>query len=214
MGSLGKPVDGPVSRLINRRISGVITRVILELGLPVTPNQVSLLSLILSILASLAAAMGSLQAAGILAQSSSIIDGVDGELARARGIASRAGGFLDTMIDRYSDIILYLGVGYYLIQQGAPQGQYAIPLMAVLLALSGDLMVSYLHARGEKDSGVHPSRIGPLDSIASRDVRILVVAASLLVERPLEGLILVAGLSHTYVAVKSAYVYLYLRAKP
>ncbi len=205
----GKVVEGPVSKAINRPIADYLARLIASKAPSVTPNHVSLAAFALSIAAGVAAAMGKLQVAGVLVQASSIVDGVDGSLARVTGRATRSGGFLDTMLDRYSDIAVYLGLGYFLAVEG---GGGLIPALVVLLALSADLMVSYLHARGERDLGVHPSLVGPLDSAASRDVRLFILFVALIAEAPLYGLLAVAGLGHIYVAVKSASVYINLKA--
>ena len=201
--SLGKAVDGPISRLINRRVSGAITGLILRSGLNITPNQVSWASFALAAAASYFIASGELLVGGILVQLSSIIDGVDGELARARGLSSPRGGFLDTMLDRYSDILIYLGLLWFL----ASDSVILIEVLVLSLALSGDLMVSYLHAKGHETAGKHPALVGPLDSAASRDVRLFILFLSCVAGQPLTGLIAVAVLSHVYVLVKSATIY-------
>jgi len=208
-GDPGKATDGPVSRLINRPIAVWIARQIIRLGLPLTPNQVSVLAFLLGAAAASASAMGHYLAAGVLIQASSVIDGVDGAIARLRGVASRAGGFLDTMLDRYADILIYLGLTLGPIMEGAADPLPAI--VALGLGLSGDLMVSYLHVRGERDSGTHPSLIGPLDSIASRDVRLLLLAAITAAGHPIIAMISAGILGHVYVAVKSMYLFYYIK---
>lgn len=204
-GSDVKPTDGPVSRLLNRPAARIIAGIIIRLGLPVTPNMVSMFSFLMAVSAGFMACLGMLVAAGIVAQLSSIMDGVDGILARRLRLASKAGGFLDTMLDRYADVSIYLGLGFYLGSSGVLEPRLAVALVAA--AVSGDLLVSYLHSRGEKDLGMHPSLVGPLDSIASRDVRILLVSAGMVVGAPEAGLAAVALLSHMYVIVKSIWVY-------
>ncbi|MEB3779961.1 MAG: CDP-alcohol phosphatidyltransferase family protein [Desulfurococcales archaeon] len=200
----GKTVEGPVSKYINRRISRLITLAILESGIQVSPNTISWTSLILTGIACIVIIKGSLIIGGILVQLASIIDGVDGELARARGMASKRGAFLDTMLDRYADIIIYTGIILYIVNN-TTINTYII--LVFILALSGDLLVSYLHSKGTELANIHPSIIGPLDSIASRDVRLFVIAITLLLTIPLVGLILVSILSHIYVVVKSYYLY-------
>ncbi len=202
----GKATDGPVSRYINRPIAVAIARFILRLGLPVTPNMVSFAAFLTAVAASLSAALWlNWVAAGVLVQLSSIIDGVDGALARLSGRASKAGGFLDTMLDRYADIIVYGGVAYSALAAGAAPPE-AI-LAALALGLSGDLMVSYLHSRGERDAGIHPALVGPLDSIASRDVRLLIMAVLLVLGHPVFATAAPGVLGHLYVAVKAAHLY-------
>jgi CDP-L-myo-inositol myo-inositolphosphotransferase len=200
----GKSTEGPVSRALNRPLAEMAALTIARRAPWVTPNMVSAAAFALAAAAAALIALGYLAVGGLLVQLSSIVDGVDGSLARITGRASRSGGFLDTMLDRYADILVYAGIAWHLASTGGLDPLEASILVA---ALSGDLAVSYLHARGERDAGLHPALIGPLDSAASRDVRLFIIFLSLLAHRPLEGLLAVAALSHTYVAVKSYYVY-------
>ncbi|GBF09146.1 putative CDP-alcohol phosphatidyltransferase [Aeropyrum pernix] len=205
-----KPTDGPVSRFLNRRIASAIASAIIALNLPLTPNMLSLISFLTAAAAAMFIAGGQLLVGGLLVQLSSVLDGVDGIVARRLRAASKAGGFLDTMLDRYADTVIYLALAY------AAATTHSLETWAVLtavLAVSGDIMVSYLHTRGERDAGVHPSLVGPLDSLASRDVRLLVVAIITAVGRPLEAMAAVALLSHAYVAVKSIYLFSLLKTK-
>lgn len=195
--------EGPVSRYINRRVSGRITGFIINHGIPLTPNQVSIIAFITALAASMFIAKGWLILGGILVQLSSILDGVDGELARALRKTSRRGAFLDTILDRYSDIAVYASIVYYLLNIGENAGAVAILGFA---AVTGDIMVSYIHARGQMDLGVHPATVGPLDSIASRDVRLFLVAVLVLLGLPLWALVVVAVVAHVYVAVKFGYL--------
>lgn len=198
----GKPRDGPVSRYINRRISTRITRLIIAYRIPLTPNMVSAIAFTIALIAAPLYAIGHIVLAGILAQLSSIIDGVDGELARALGRASRRGGFLDTMLDRYADLALLLGATAYIIQHN-PEPLW---ILAAALAISGDHLVSYIHTRAPHDFGIHPAEIGPLDSIASRDVRIFILFIGSIIGNLSYTLLAIAALSHTYVIAKTAAV--------
>jgi len=207
--AVGKPHDGPVSRYVNRQISTRISGYIVRKGIGVTPDQVSVISCLLAIVSGFLLAMGKLIAGGVLVQVSSIIDGVDGEIARLRNIASKRGGFLDTMLDRYSDIAIYLGLAYYLVTSWAQAAPLSFGLLAtvIVLSVSGDLLVTYLHLKGEETFGRHPSTIGPLDSAASRDVRLFIIFLSCVTGHPFWGLVAVGVLSHVYVAVKTLYMY-------
>ncbi|MCE4628573.1 MAG: CDP-alcohol phosphatidyltransferase family protein [Desulfurococcales archaeon] len=197
-GGLGKTTDGPVARLINRRVSALVTRAILRSGLNVTPNQVTAIVFALSILTATLIGMGELVIGGVLVQLCSILDGVDGEIARARGLSSRKGAFIDTMADRYSNMLFLAATAYVSASAASP----SLAVLAAVIAISGDLMVSYLHSRAKMDFGVHPALIGPLDSAASRDVRLLLLAILLIVEKPLIALLVVGLLGHLYVVVK------------
>ena len=102
------PTEGLVSRHLNRRISRPLARMLART--PVTPNQVSVASFAIA-LGSMALFLGGHNVwAGLAAQVSSIIDGVDGDLARLKNSATRFGGFFDAVLDRYADVaILEIG---------------------------------------------------------------------------------------------------------
>ena len=199
--------EGPVSRYINRRVSSRITGFIVSRGIDITPNQMSLIAFLTAAAAAAATASGLLLLGGLLVQLSSILDGVDGELARARRMASPRGAFLDTVLDRYADLLVVAATAYAAYQAGtlAPLQLLALALAAI----TGDFMVSYIHARGVMDLGVHPGLAGPLDSIGSRDVRLFIIAVSLVAGLPEAALAGVAVLGHVYSAVK--FVYMVLR---
>ncbi len=76
-----------------------------------------------------------------------VADIFDGRIARARGIASPYGAFLDSTLDRFAETFAFAGVA--LVFVGRPRA-----LLAVVLALGGSLLVSYTRARGEA-LGVH-----------------------------------------------------------
>ncbi len=200
-----KSTDGPVSRYINRRLSWPLTLFIVKHNIPITPNQVSILSLVLSMIAGILVVREYLILGGILIQVSSILDGVDGELARVTGRVSRRGGFMDAVIDRYSDIAILLGLSIYIFTNYAYQETYL--LILVLAALSGDLMVSYIHARGEATLGKHPALLGRVSQIASRDIRLFILFVGCLIQKPLEALIILALISHFYVIIKTLEVF-------
>jgi len=201
--------EGPVSRYINRKISGRITGFIVRHRLPLTPNRMSLIAFATALVAAASIVRGELLVGGLLIQLSSILDGVDGELARTLKLASRRGAFLDTMLDRYADIAVLASIVYYLVNTSV---NAEIVALIGFAAVTGDIMVSYIHARGQMDLGIHPAAVGPLDSLASRDVRLFLLAALVAVGRPLWALATVAALAHMYTAVK--FVYLTTRYKP
>lgn len=82
--------------------------------------------------------------AGLLAGASQILDGVDGQYARLTGTESSAGAFLDSVLDRYSDGFLVLGLIVFNLELGFP-GWFLFLLGA--LALVGSGLVSYTSAR-------------------------------------------------------------------
>lgn len=172
---LGKPTDGPVSRYINRRISSRITAFLIRHFASITPNQLTILVTIIGIIPSLLYILRDpilAAVAGVIVQLNSILDGVDGEFARATGRTSPYGAFLDAILDRVVDVSILGSIGYALILV-MPHLAPALYLLS-LAAVTGAVLVSYVHARGEASLKTHPGKIG-VRCWASRDVRLFLV---------------------------------------
>ncbi len=203
----GKALDGPVSKYINRKVSMRITYLIVKYNIPLTPNAVSLISFGIALSCLPLYVLGHVALAGIMAQLSSIIDGVDGELARAKEMFSKLGGFMDTMLDRYADLAILLGLSIHALMNYSSITWVVISVLAV----AGDILVSYLHTRAPYDLGVHPVAIGKAENIASRDVRLFIVFIGSLLGLTNYTLLTLAVLTHTYVALKTIRVINYWR---
>lgn len=160
--SLTKESDGIISRHFNRKVSTRLTKLLLKTG--VTPNQISLMSFILAL------ASGGLFflfypiAGGILAQISSIVDGCDGELARLRGLTSRFGAFYDSVLDRYADFAILLGMIM------ANPAEYWLP---GAFALLGSLSISYTTSRAELLTG--KGFTSGFNKLMTRDMRLFII---------------------------------------
>lgn len=111
LSALPDPKDGMVSRCLNRRISIRITKWVSKFS--ISPNQVSFLTFFLGTFAGILFFLGKPLFAGIMAQVDSILDGVDGEIARLKHAKSTVGGLLDSLLDRYVDTIIIAGLVYY-----------------------------------------------------------------------------------------------------
>ena len=115
LSGLKKKTDGPVSRILNRPLSIFLSRYLVKT--PIKPNHISVISFLISVSAAAFFFIGNyinLLIGGILAQSSSIIDGCDGEIARLKYQSTEFGGWFDAVLDRYADAFLVLGLTYYL----------------------------------------------------------------------------------------------------
>jgi 1L-myo-inositol 1-phosphate cytidylyltransferase / CDP-L-myo-inositol myo-inositolphosphotransferase len=101
-----------VSRNFNRHISIFISKRLV--GVPVTPNMVSAFTFLLGVLGALSAARGGypgMLLGAFLFKWNSILDGVDGELARVRFQHSKVGQWLDTVGDDAANLVFYAGLG-------------------------------------------------------------------------------------------------------
>jgi 1L-myo-inositol 1-phosphate cytidylyltransferase / CDP-L-myo-inositol myo-inositolphosphotransferase len=106
--SCRKPVDGLVSKNLNRHISLFISRRIVNTS--ITPNHISSLCIGLGVLSGVCVAQGSygaIVAGALLLKANSIIDGVDGELARVKWAYSKIGELLDSMGDNIANFSFF-----------------------------------------------------------------------------------------------------------
>ncbi len=110
----------------------------------ISPCTVSVIGFLGVALAGLAIALGRLPLGGILLAIFGPLDAVDGLLARKTNQASTFGAFLDSTLDRYAEIALFLGLAYYFLKESSLAG-----VILSFLTLSGSLMVSYARARAE-----------------------------------------------------------------
>jgi len=110
---LKKDTDGPVSQILNRPISLRISKILLKTG--ITPNQISILSFVIGLAGASFFFNGEyfyLILGGILIHIHSIVDGCDGEVARLKLRQTKYGGWLDSVLDRYADAAIILGLVY------------------------------------------------------------------------------------------------------
>ena len=108
------------------------------------PNAFTVAGFVITLAAAAALLKGHLRISGILILAGGFCDCIDGNLARATGKASRFGALFDSTIDRYSELVMFLGIFFYCIM--THDGLTAVVAFA---ALGGSIMVSYTRARAE-----------------------------------------------------------------
>ena len=114
------------------------------LALRLRPNHLTVLGLGVSVLAALSFARGRSLWGAVLLILAGLFDFFDGSLARVSGQVTPFGAFLDSVIDRYSDLVVLAGILVLFAGSGRPtEGVLA------LLALIGTVMVSYTKARAQ-----------------------------------------------------------------
>ena len=188
--SLEKPTDGIISKCINRKISKRITARIVNTNL--TPTQITIISFIMALASAAFFLLGEhkyLVIGGILAQASSIIDGCDGEVARLKFLTTDYGAFVDSILDRYADGIMILGLifGYWMLHGG-------ISVWIIgLFALIGSFMISYTNARYE---GVFEKPCGNRGIPIRRDMRVFMIMIGAFLNQVLVMLLLLAILTN------------------
>ena len=144
----------------------------------VNPNVVTLSGLFITILAAGAFMAGAIRLGGLLVLLGGLCDTFDGSIARSAGKTSRYGAFFDSVIDRYSELVMFFGIAAHFIW--IKDYQTAIVLF---LALCGSIMVSYCRARAESlgfdaKAGImqRPERIILLGFSALAHVAVLKIA--------------------------------------
>ncbi len=108
------------------------------------PNSLTVAGFVITSTAAAALIKGNLRTGGLLILLGGLCDGIDGNLARSSGKASRFGALFDSAMDRYSEFVMFLGIAAYFV----PIKDY-FSLAATFFALCGSIMVSYTRARAE-----------------------------------------------------------------
>jgi len=173
----------------------------------VTPNQMTWAAFGIALLSFVSFVLGYNIIAGLLAQLSSIVDGIDGSLARLKGMTSEFGSFLDSVLDRYADILIVLGLTLWSLSHETYSGIW----LAGLLAITGIICISYTRAR------ISPNHRHLFDkgfkSLASRDIRLFLIMLGAVIGQAYFCLIVLAVLTNVVVFYRLIYMYRYLGQK-
>ena len=184
-----RPSDGFVSRYLNRSISSTISLALYKRRIFVNPNLVSISSFLIAVAGALFLALRSFLFGGILVQVASIVDGMDGELARLYKRSSRFGGFLDSFSDRLADLAIILGLAFAL----WPLNWFTA--LAVALASANTILVSYVtHLLKSLGLGVESIRRIPV----TRDVRLFAIFLASIIGFPEVALYYIAFTPFAY----------------
>lgn len=186
-----KPEDGLIARYLNRPISTRISLMLYRRRVEVNPNLVSLLSLILCFISAFTLIKGYLLLGGVLAQVASVLDGVDGEIARLFRRSSKLGSFLDSLMDRMSDVALISGLTLSL---GSLEGAN---ILLPILASANSILVSYATS-GLARMGVNVSGLRLIP--ATRDARIFIVFLACALSQPQLALWYISIIPLLYIA--------------
>ncbi|MDA2938290.1 CDP-alcohol phosphatidyltransferase family protein [Acidobacteria bacterium AH-259-A15] len=124
----------------------IILRVIVKIlaVLHINPNHLTFLGFVMSIATAYAFARGRFGAAGVILIIAGLFDMVDGMVARKANSETPFGAFFDSVMDRYSDLIMYLGL---IIWYGQQDRMNYVVLVGVVMM--GSVLTSYTRARAE-----------------------------------------------------------------
>ncbi len=194
--------NGYISKHINRKMSEPMAHLLAKTK--VTPNQMSWAAFGIALLSLVSFVLGHNIIAGLLVQLSSIVDGIDGSLARLKGMTSEFGGFLDSVLDRYADILIVLGLTIWSLANETYSGIW----LAGLLAITGSICISYTRAR------INPAHRHLFDtgfkSLASRDIRLFLIMLGAVTGQAYFCLIIIAVLTNLVVFYRLFYMHKYL----
>jgi CDP-diacylglycerol--glycerol-3-phosphate 3-phosphatidyltransferase len=133
------------TRAIGLACNQVILVIVRGLALSkIHPNVLTFLGLLINIGAAALLATGQFRWAGVVMIGAGLFDMVDGRVARETNRVTRFGGFFDSVLDRYSDLALLVGL---LVWYGSINRPFYVVLTA--LVMTGSVMVSYTRARAE-----------------------------------------------------------------
>lgn len=156
---------------------GINPLIHLFIKMGITPNMITIIGLLLNFLATIVFIMGAeaknrsdhsyVGWAGFIILVAGLFDMIDGRLARVGNMAHPFGALFDSVIDRYSEMVMFLGIIWYLVSY-----DYFLSSIFAFVAMIGSVMVSYTRARAE-GLGVECS-VG----LMQRPERILIIGIS------------------------------------
>src|SRR5713101_71015 len=198
-----------ISRHIQQRVRQLVTSIMRPLaGLGITPNTLTVLGLLLSILTAFIIAQGWLFAGGLLVLFAGIFDMFDGAMARARNAATTFGAFFDSTLDRYSESIILFGLLFYALREPGLQDRFWLfgneqpcLLTLVFIAVVGSFMVSYAKARAE-GLGLECKT-----GLLARPERVVILAIGLLTGAVIWALVLLAIFSNVTAVQRIVYIW-------
>ena len=133
------------TRAIGTACNSVIRLIVRGLALSkIHPNVLTFLGLVINIGAGILLAAGRFRSAGFVIIAAGLFDMVDGRVARETNRVTRFGGFFDSVLDRYSDLALLVGL---LVWYGSINRFGYVVLTAI--AMTASVMTSYVRARAE-----------------------------------------------------------------
>jgi CDP-diacylglycerol---glycerol-3-phosphate 3-phosphatidyltransferase len=166
-----KGVLDPIARFLN--------------GIGLMPNTVTILGLVGNTIGAYLLATGHIVWGGIIVLAMGPIDALDGTMARLRGEPSLFGAFVDSVTDRYSELVIFAGLMVYYLIQGNGLGA-----ALAYFAAAGSVLVSYVKSRAQT-LGFNCET-----GILTRAERYLVLAPLLVINQPIIALWIIAILAN------------------
>lgn len=180
--------------LASNKLIRIIVRV-LALS-KINPNVLTFLGLVINMVAATYLAFGNFRTAGLVIIFAGLFDMVDGRVARATNQVTRFGGFFDSVLDRYSDLALLVGL---LVYYGTINRPSYVVLTAIVMTAS--VMISYTRTRAENI--IPACKVGFLE----RPERIVLLIIGALFDRMAPVLWVIAVLGNLTVIHRMIFTY-------
>lgn len=186
-----------ITSAIGRACNKVILLIVHGLALSrIHPNMLTFIGLLINVFAAVLLAKGEFFKAGLVILGAGLFDMVDGRVARHTNQVTRFGGFFDSVLDRYSDLGLLMGL---LVYYANIDRFFYVVLTAVVM--TGSVMVSYTRARAENT--IPLCKVG----FAERPERVVLLIIGALFDRMAPVLWVIAILSNWTVIHRMIYTF-------
>jgi CDP-diacylglycerol--glycerol-3-phosphate 3-phosphatidyltransferase len=170
-----------------------IAQLFLKIG--ISPNMITGIGFLLSTVSAFLLGNGNFTLAGIFLLIGAPLDVVDGSMARMLGTPTAYGSFIDSVTDRYSELVVLGGMLFFY-----SKDQNQIALLLVFLAAAGSVLVSYIKSRAE--SLGYTAKVGLL----TRVERLIVLIPCLIFNIPMVALWILAIFTHITAIQRLLYV--------
>lgn len=185
------------TRAIGVSANRIIRLIVRGLALSkINPNVLTFLGLVINMVAATFLAVGNFRTAGCVIIFAGLFDMVDGRVARETNRVTRFGAFFDSVLDRYSDIALLVGL---LVYYGTINRPSYVVLTAIVMAAS--VMISYTRSRAE--NSIPTCKVGFLE----RPERIVLLIIGALFDRMAPVLWVIAVLGNLTVVHRMIFTY-------
>ncbi len=182
--------DSPIiDRYVIRKISGFITGILVKT--PVSPNQVTIISLILGIVAAIFFSHGAHTytiIAGVLYFVSTVFDQCDGEVARFKHMESDFGKTFDIIVDSIVNAAIVIGITIAIYKTNSSGTSIAVGLLAMTGIVISLLLTTYFSNESKNDTGTKEM----LDKLNNKDFFYIIMLASVIFNQMIWFLLIMA----------------------
>jgi CDP-diacylglycerol---glycerol-3-phosphate 3-phosphatidyltransferase len=186
-----------ITRAIGQGCNQIILLIVRGLALSkIHPNMLTFIGLLINVYAAVLLGRGEFFAGGLVVLGAGLFDMVDGRVARHTNQVTMFGGFFDSVLDRYSDLGLLMGL---LVYYASIDRFFYVVLTAVVM--TGSVMVSYTRARAENT--IPQCKVG----FAERPERVVLLIIGALFDRMAPVLWVIAVLANLTVIHRMIYTY-------